>query len=127
MKDRYRLFLRRKSVYYAFDNTTKRFESLKTNDKGEAMRLLVAMNDAGRQAAMNLSLARIYLRHSDPKVIQRTWQDVLDEIISLKSGVSQYRWQTAANDEAFDSLRNRPLVETQAEHSSRPLGQGTHF
>ena len=36
MKQRYRLFLRRKSVYYAFDNETKRFESLKTKDKAEA-------------------------------------------------------------------------------------------
>jgi hypothetical protein len=28
MKTRYRLFLRRKSVYYAFDDTTKTFISL---------------------------------------------------------------------------------------------------
>ena len=35
MKERYRLFLRRKSVYYAFDNTTKTFESLKTKDKDQ--------------------------------------------------------------------------------------------
>ena len=33
MKLRYRLFLRRKSVYYAFDDTTKTFTSLKTKDK----------------------------------------------------------------------------------------------
>ena len=38
MKERYRLFRRRKSVYYAFDNTTKPFESLKTKDKAEASR-----------------------------------------------------------------------------------------
>jgi hypothetical protein len=36
MKERYRLFLRRKSVYYAFDNTTKKFQSLETKDKAEA-------------------------------------------------------------------------------------------
>src|SRR5271170_188186 len=36
MKLRYRLFLRRKSVYYAFDDTTKTFTSLKTKDKPEA-------------------------------------------------------------------------------------------
>jgi hypothetical protein len=47
MKTRYRLFLRRKSVYYAFDNTTKTFESLKTKDKAEATRLLLALNEAG--------------------------------------------------------------------------------
>jgi len=38
MKLRYRLFLRRKSVYYAFDDTTKTFTSLKTKDKDEANR-----------------------------------------------------------------------------------------
>jgi len=42
MKLRYRLFLRRKSVYYAFDDTTKTFTSLKTKDKAEAARLLMA-------------------------------------------------------------------------------------
>lgn len=125
MKDRYRLFLRRRSVYYAFDNTTKTFQSLKTNDKSEAKRLLNALNDAGRQAAMNLSLARIYLQHADPMVSRRTWQHVLDEIISLKSGATQYRWQTAANDEAFDAIRNRPLIETQAEHFLAVLKRGT--
>jgi hypothetical protein len=31
MKLRYRLFLRRKSVYYAFDDATETFASLKTN------------------------------------------------------------------------------------------------
>ena len=50
MKARYRLFLRRKSVYYAFDDTTKNFTSLKTKDKAEANRLLMAMNEAGQAA-----------------------------------------------------------------------------
>ncbi len=44
MKLRYRLFLRRKSVYYAFDNATKTFESLKTKDKAEAAGLVLALN-----------------------------------------------------------------------------------
>jgi len=47
MKLRYRSFLRRKSVYYAFDTQTKLFESLKTKDKAEAARLLTALNEAG--------------------------------------------------------------------------------
>src|ERR1017187_5332248 len=97
MKSRYRLFLRRQSVYYAFDNTTKNFRSLKTKDKAQAARLLVAMNEAGQQPAMNLSLARVYLRHSDPKVSVRTWQHVLDEIIAIKTGPTQARSQSAAN------------------------------
>ena len=125
MKLRYRLFLRRKSVYYVFDNTTKTFESLKTKDRAEAERLLMALNEAGRQPAMNLGLARVYLRHSDPMVSQRTWQHVLDEIIKLKSGPTQGRWKVAAKDRAFDLIRSRLLIETQAEHFLEVLKRGT--
>ena len=125
MKDRYRLFLRRKSVYYAFDNTTKTFQSLKTKDKAEGARLLLALNEAGKQPAMNLGLARVYLKHSDPMVSERTWQHVLAEIIKLKSGPTQYRWQSAAKDKAFDLIRSRLLIETQAEHFLEVLKKGT--
>jgi hypothetical protein len=125
MKMRYRLFLRRKSVYYAFDDATKTFTSLKTKDKAQAERLLMAMNEAGKQPAMNLSLARVYLRHSDPMVSTRTWQNVLDEIIALKSGPTQARWKTAAKDKAFDQIRERVLIETQAEHLLTVLRSGT--
>jgi hypothetical protein len=112
MKTRYRLFLRRRSVYYAFDNTTKTFTTLKTKDN----RLLKAMNGAGQQPVMNLSLARVYLRHSDPMVSVRTWQHVLEAIIQIKSGPTQARWQSAAKDKAFNLIRTRVLIETQAEH-----------
>ena len=125
MKARYRLFLRRKSVYYAFDDTNKTFTSLKTKDKAEANRLIMAMNEAGKQPAMNLSLARVYLRHSDPMVSIRTWQHVLDEIIQIKSGPTQARWKSAAKDKAFDLIRNRILIETQAEHLLAVLRAGT--
>jgi len=125
MHQRYRLFLRRKSVYYAFDNVTKTFESLKTKDKAQATRLLVALNEAGKQPAMNLSLARVYLRHSDPMVSERTWQHVLDEIIKLKSGPTQVRWKSASRDKAFDLIRNRVLIDTQAEHLLDVLKKGT--
>jgi integrase len=125
MKLRYRLFLRRKSVYYAFDNTTKTFTTLKTKDKAEAGRMLVAMNEAGKQPAMNLSLARVYLRHSDPMVSVRTWQHVLDEIIAIKTGPTQARWKSAAKDKAFIPLLPRILIETQAEHLLAVLRAGT--
>jgi len=125
MKSRYRLFLRRKSVYYAFDNTTKTFKSLKTKDKAEAARLLMAMNEAGKQPAMNLSLARVYLKHSDPMVSVRTWQHVLEAIIQMKTGPTQARWKSAAKDKAFDLIRDRVLIETQAEHLLEVLRTGT--
>ena len=124
MTNRYRLFLRRKSVYYAFDDTTKRFESLKTKDRAAAERMLLAMNEAGQQPAMNLGLARVYLKHSDPMVSQRTWQHVMDEIIKLKAGPTHDRWVCAAKDKAFDSLRKRVLIETQAEHLFEAMKNG---
>ena len=125
MKERYRLFLRRKSVYYAFDVTTRTYSSLKTKNKAAAKQLIAAKNAACERPEMNLSLARIYLRHSDPMVSQRTWQHVMDEIIRLKTGDTQYRWQTAAKDKAFDTIRVKLLVETQAEHFLEVLKNGT--
>jgi integrase len=125
MKTRYRLFLRRKSVYYAFDDTTKTFASLKTKDKAVAARLIMAMNEAGKQPAMNLSLARVYLRHSDPMVSVRTWQHVLDAIVQIKTGPTQTRWKSAAKDKAFAPLLSRVLIETQAEHLLAVLRAGT--
>ena len=103
----------------------KTFTSLKTKDKAEANRLLMAMNEAGKQPAMNLSLARVYLRHSDPMVSTRTWQNVLEEIIALKTGPTQARWKSAAKDKAFDLIRDRVLIETQGEHLLAVLRAGT--
>jgi integrase len=116
MTQRYRKFQRAWGMYYAFDTITGNSVSLKTKDKAKANHLLVAMNEAGQQAAMNLSLAKVYLRHSDPLVASRTWQTVIDEIIRTKTGENQVRWQVMAKSKWFDSLRNRLLIETQAEH-----------
>ena len=105
--------------------TTKTFTSLKTKDKAQAERLLLAMNEAGKQPAINLSLARVHLKHSEPMVCQRSWQHVMDEIIKLKTGPSRDRWVSAAKDRAFDSIRKRVLIETQAEHLLEAMKQGT--
>ncbi len=74
------------------------------------------MNEAGQQPAMNLSLARVYLRHSDPLVSTRTWQTVLEEIIRTKTGNNQTRWMVMAKSKWMDPIRHRLLIETQAEH-----------
>ena len=125
MKNRYRLFLRRKSVYYAFDTVEKNHISLKTRDRKVAERLLLAMNEAGQQAAMNLSLARVYLRHSDPMVSQRTWQHVMDEIVKTKTGENQHRWRTLVRSKPLDAIRSRLVIETQSEHFLKVLQTGT--
>jgi hypothetical protein len=122
MKTRYRLFLQRKSVYYAFDTIENRYESLKTKNRAEAKRLILAMNEAIRQPAMNLGLARVYLKHTDPMVGKRTWQHVMDEIQTTKEGTTLARWQTAVKDKAFDPLRSKLLIEAQAEYYLDRMG-----
>ena len=97
-------------MYYAFDTATGNSVSLKTKDKAQANHLVVAMNEASQQAAMNLSLAKVYLRHSDPQVASRTWQTVLDEIIRTKTGENQTRWQVMAQSKCLDSIRSRLLI-----------------
>lgn len=125
MKARYRLFLRRKSVYYAFDNSTKKFQSLNTKDPDEAARLLATLNEATRQAAMNLRIARVYLQHSDPTFSSRTWQNVMDEMAKMKTGNTLLRWQTAMREKPFDRIRKIPLIETRPEHLITMLNEGT--
>lgn len=101
------------------------FQRPSWNDRAEGARLLLALNEAGKQPAMNLGLDRVYLEHSAPMVSQRTWQHFLNEIIKLKSGPTQYRWQNAARDKAFALIWSRLLIETQAEHFFEVLKQGT--
>jgi integrase len=125
MKGQYAMFRRRKKIYYAYDRKTKRQESLRTTDKDEALRFLVAMNEASKECAMNLSLAQIYLKHSDPRNLRRTWQYVLDEIVKIKTGATQSRWRNARSDAAFDSIRDMQLLKTTADDLLRVLQKGT--
>lgn len=125
MKPRYRLFLRRGSVYYAFDDQTKRFESLRTKDRREAVRLLHAKNESCQQPSINLHIARAYLMGSDPAAKTRTWCHVMEEMIRLKDGETQARWKRAARDPAFDSICDVPLIETRVEQFVTVLKTGT--
>jgi hypothetical protein len=106
MKERYRLFLRRKSVYYAFDNTTKNFESLKTKDRDTAEQIVLAKNQALRQPTLNLQIAKAYLTGTDSGVATRTWQAALDVLVETKHGPTKERWLRAAKDKALNGLRN---------------------
>ncbi len=125
MKERYRLFLRRKSIYYAVDNLTNKFQSLGTRDRQEAERLLLGLNEACKQPAMNLRLAKVYLQHSNPAFSSRTWQHVMDEAAKTKRGEAQLRWTRAMKEKPFGRIRNLPVIETRAEHFIAMLEEGT--
>jgi len=125
MKQRYHLFRRENGIYYSLDTLTTKRASLKTTDLETARRLLSAQNEACRQPAINLQIARAYLAASDPKMAERTWQEVMDQIPQFKTGSTRTRWLTAINDQAFNRIRALPLLETRAEHFLAVLEAGS--
>lgn len=120
----YRLY-RRHDIYYSENVRTRKQESLQTKDRDEAVMLVEAKTQAARQPHLNFQMARAYLTASDPAMCTRTWRMVLATIIQQKSGPTAHRWQTASKDPAFDSLRDRRLLETRAEHFLKVLRIGT--
>jgi len=123
---RYRLVFRGiRNTYYSVDTRSNKRESLGTAEPAEARRLLAVKNEAVHHAEMNLQIAQVYLQHSDPTLASRTWQDVMEEVSSLKSGSTRERYQFAIQDSAFDLIRNRKLLETSSEHFLSVLRAGT--
>jgi hypothetical protein len=117
VKTKFLMFRSSKSGYYYWqDNDTGKQATLGTTDKREAQRLLHAKNESycTPTSAINLQIARAYLDAADPKLHTRTWQQVMEQIVSEKSG--ETRWVTAIHDKNFDALRNLPMLETRADH-----------
>jgi hypothetical protein len=116
MKNRYRLYRRRRNGnYYAHDAATGKQESLRTANRAAAQRLLAAKNAAAEQPQLNLALARTYLTAHDPKMLDRRWQEVMDLYASRGRQSTQERSARAFASAAFDHLRNRVIIETVAD------------
>ncbi len=126
MKQKYWL-CKRGNVYYSFDSATGKRESLQTGDKEEAKRILHAKNDAPHHAAINISIAKAYLIGSDPKLVERTWQFVLDEFCSRGKESTRRRNLRAAQSKAFDLIRDRKLIETTADDFRAIMKAGGAF
>jgi integrase len=121
----FRMIRRNSGVYYTVDRDSRVQASLKTKDHDEAVRLLAAKNNAAQQQpSLNLHIARAYLAAADPKMLSRTWNDALQEIIRLKTGPTRLRWERAANDKAFAIIKPLAILETRAEHFMRVLSNG---
>lgn len=124
MKNRFILF-QRAGIFYCEDTSSGKQTSLRTRDKADALRLLNVKNEAAHQPAMNLQIAQVYLQHGDPALATRTWQQVMEQIVTTKTGSTQARWQTAIKDKALEGIRSRKLIETTAEHFLAVLKAGT--
>lgn len=123
MKDRYRL-IRRGNRYYAVDRGSLARESLETDDARVARRLLTAKNEAAQQAHLNLVIGRAYLSAHDPKIIERTWQTVMDVFCRRGKKETWVRRERAMRGKAFTGLRERKLVETTGDHLREALALG---
>jgi site-specific recombinase XerD len=124
MTQRYRKFKRAWGMWYAFDTATGNSVSLKTRVQAEAVQKVNAMNETERVPAISLGLARVYLNATDPKLATRTWQDVMENILTKKTDETLRRWNVAIKDRNFDCLRNLRVAETRPEHFDRALADG---
>jgi hypothetical protein len=115
MKNYYRLYRRNGGVYYAEEIVTRRQESLKTRDKATAEQLLSARNAAAQQPLLNLAVARVHLAAHDPQMVTRPWQRVMDEFSTHGRASTQERSLRAFKSQAFDPIRNQPILESTAE------------
>lgn len=112
---KYRLYRRRNGNFYWQENGSRKQGTLRTRDRREAETLLNAMNESHRQPTLNLSLARTYLAAHDPKMVMRTWRHVMTEMATHGIPTTQERCSRAFRSRAYDSIRDKTLVETTAE------------
>ena len=127
MKTRYRLTRRgsRGDTLYCVDSTTGKRTSLNTANEDSARQVIEAKNQAERQPALNLQIAKAYLSGTDKNINARTWGDALEALTNTKSGANQERWRSVASDKALVSLLPRVIVETSGELLLKALQHGT--
>lgn len=124
MQTQFALFKRNTGIFYMRNKLTGQQKSLKTRDRAEAQKLVQAHNDTANQPIFNLALARVYMAGTDPKLLTRTWQDVMDHIVQRRGGDTRRRWAVAIQDQNFDCIRNLKVVETRPEHFDKALADG---
>lgn len=112
-------------MLYCVDTHTGKRTSLHTCNEDDARQIIEAKNQATRQPTINLQIAQAYLQHADPTLATRTWQDVMEKIISTKTGNTRERWEYAIRDMAFDAIWHRKLIETSSEQFLDVLKDGT--
>ena len=125
MKNQYVLFRRRSGIFYVENCATHKQESLRTQDKAAAHRILNARNEAAWQPAINLQIARAYLMGADPSAADRTWQQVMDAMALTKRGNTRLRWESAMRERPSDTIRHLKLLETHPDHFLAMMARGT--
>jgi integrase len=126
-KERYLLVClgTRDGMFYFKDKQTGSRKSLGTKDPEDAELLIQHKNLITQTPQINRQIGMAYLSGSDPALVERVWQDVLDDIIKDKTGPTLHRWETAVKDHGFDRIWNQIVVTTQAADLKAVLRKGT--
>ena len=114
MRQRFYLF-KRGGLYYLQDGITGKQQSLRTRSRTEAERLWHARNEATANPQINVALARVYLSANDPRMLARTWEEVIEEFCSRGKPQTQSFRRRKVRHRAFEAIRRKPLVETTAD------------
>ena len=64
---------------------------------------------------MNITIAKAYLIGADPKLMERTWAYVMEEFCLIGKETTRQRRRRAIKSKAFNSIRNKKMIETTAE------------
>lgn len=124
MQNRYIMFIR-SEIYYCEDRTTGQQKSLRTRDEAEAQRIIQAKNDSVKLPQMNLVMAKTYLSAQDPKMIIRTWADVLQRFCDRSNDNTRKRHERVARTKPMQFLKCKRLIETTADDFFEALKLGS--
>ena len=129
MTQKFRLYRRGSNGrYYIQDNTTGKQESLGTSEKAEALRLLMAKNEADLQPAFNAQIARAYLAAGDPSLARRTWKEVMVAFVEARAQrreSTRDRYDQAFREPILAQFASRRLLDTRAEDVLQLIKDGT--
>jgi integrase len=125
MQDRFKLF-RRGAVFYCQDRNTGQQKSLQTRDKAEARRIVQAKNDTITQPLMNLVMAKTYLSAQDPKMITRTWAEVMERFCNRSNPNTRMRHERVVRTKSMQFLKGKRLIETTADDFFEALKMGSN-
>jgi integrase len=124
LKKRFRLFQRANGVFYIENNETGEQRSLKTRQKMVAEEFLNRENQRYDALWVQLELGKVYIRNADPVAARRTWQSVMDEFQQAGAESTRKRYERAWQEKAFDIIRTKPLVDTNADDFNAVIKRG---
>ena len=126
VKSRYKMFRRTGGVFYWEDIQTRQQGSLGTKDKHVARKFMHQKNESHEQPALNLAMAKAYASAHDLRPATRTWQDVIDEMMTHGRESTRERCLRTTSTRPFDAIRKKSLIATTSEDLLNMMRLGGH-